>query len=258
MAYSAGAAATTGLAGVLLLLASCTTANVSPAPSSSSASAVAEAPDPVETAAEQPSGSVAQSPTSVAPSPDSTAASAVAREWATATFGTFEPEALTGVGRTTIYNEQFGAAVAGFIDVIRGDSLTIDAIHDASSPRENSYFYDTKGASFGLHSFGGILSLEIYSEAPWDIRLSPVESAPPLPTSGAGNDETLTFLYDGAGGDISMSGAGGLQVLQTFGPNRAERIVTVPADASSGSGTLLPGPSVVLISGIDDFTFRTG
>lgn len=223
---------------------------------------VAPVPAPTEEPAEQPAAEpVVEAPVEEAaveepaaeepPAPPANEAA----EWATDTFGTFEPITQQGTGDSII---ELPGSVGMVTATHNGARNFVIQVLDANNESTGDLLVNTIGAysgqtAFGINAFGDGARVQITADGAWDLTIAPLAAAPELAPAGSGD---AVFLYDGDAGALAASHAGerNFVVIEETAGMFSMGLLVNTIGAYSGTVPLSAGPSVITVQADGDWT----
>ncbi|KAA6435966.1 NINE protein [Agrococcus sediminis] len=196
----------------------------------------------------EPVNAVPEATDEAAPEAEPVEEPAGAGDWASDTFGTFEPLMQEGSGDTLIELP----ASAGFVTASHNGSANfIVQVLDANNESTGELLVNTIGAysgqtAFGLNAFGEGARLQVTADGAWSLTIAPLADAPELAPSGSGDG---VFLYAGDAGALAIThdGQGNFIVMEHNDSMFSMGLLVNEIGSYSGTVPLSAGPSVVTV-----------
>jgi hypothetical protein len=178
--------------------------------------------------------------------------------WIESEFGTFTAKTYKGNGDTVVSLPN-GAASGIVTATYSGRDFfsvtTLDSSYDSSEYLMYSFGEKYSGSmAYGLNDYNErSVRLQIESDGPWTIKVSPISSAKTMPKSGAGDQ---VYLYTGSAGRLSLthSGKEWFEVTQYTNDIYGERYLAYAGGPYKGTVPIYSGPSVIEIQADGQWT----
>ncbi|WP_101588397.1 TM2 domain-containing protein [Brevibacterium jeotgali] len=187
------------------------------------------------------------------------AAGGAAADWADSTYGSFEPTTASGSGADVVALPEGVTAAYVTVEDVSGEGVRTYGVDDAGEMTGSQLVGLPAGGSgsnvIGVDDYGDATGIEVTATGDWNVTVAPVSSAPALPDSGTGPG---SFLYDGPGGDVTLSHDGESNFIGLQYDGISPNLVVNEIGVYEGIGTLEPGPSLVSISADGSWEFAVG
>lgn len=180
---------------------------------------------------------------------------APAESWFAATYGEFPTEYHSGKGDGTVVLPQRMAGLAR----LRFTSGTEFKFREPGGP----WLVDATGPYEGTVPVGVLGyavvpgSLQIRSDGPWDLRLTPVSTAPVLTTAARGRGDAV-YLYNGEATSWTVTHSGSITLWGARRTPDGNDMALVELDARTRRARAAAGPYVVVIRADSDWAITVG
>lgn len=175
---------------------------------------------------------------------------APAASWFAETYGEFPTEYHSGKGDQTVVLPQGLAGVARLSFTLGTEFRFREPggpwLVDATGPYEGSVAVGVLGYAVAPRS------LQIRSDGPWDLRLTPVSTAPVLTTSARGRGDAV-YLYDGAATSWTVEHSGSFTLWGARRVSGGNDMTLLAYDPATRRARADAGPYVVVIRADSDW-----
>lgn len=199
----------------------------------------------------QPTDDETEAPAEPTEEPEAPAEPTVA-DWATETYGTFDPITQTGAGDSLITLPE-GITAAMVTATHDGSRNFVLSVLDANNESTGDLLVNTIGPYTGATAYGMNGSflgeparLQLTADGNWSVTIAPLAQAAALAPSGTGDG---VFLYDGDAAALAFTHAGQSNIVVQEFPDELFSFGLLINEIGAYSGTvpLSAGPSVITV-----------
>lgn len=175
------------------------------------------------------------------------------------TYGTFKPIKKSGQGDSTLKLPD-GASAAVVSMRHNGSANFAVTTLDANNQPTGDLLANTIGAykgtaAYGLNDMGDPVKLQITADGHWTVKVSPISSAPELPSSADGNGDAV-FLYTGEAADWKLEHSGSANFMVTQYGDIMPNLMVNEIGRYKGTVPAVDGPSVVTVMADGDWSIE--